>query len=229
MAVAFDAKMTTGNGTGGTYEEVNGLAAISSTGMTVGAGATLLVVLIVWHVAVTSPSATWNGVAMTLGPTISNTVRTAIFYLVNPTSGNKTLSASWTTSSATYMSAISFTGTDTTTGIKTSDSTTASDVASITVTSDASGGSVAAYTNDTAQTGTPNFNVIFSATDLAHNGYGNYQLGGTSNVHTFAGATPHTALAGVHVIPPSGGGAVIFQELAPAPAAGPQAGNSVSY
>ena len=210
-AVAFDAKMTAGNGSGGTYAEASSTTTISSTGMTVGSSATLLVVPLACYTngaTLSSLAATWNSVSMSLGPTlqVNTQIAVALFYLVNPATGNKTLAASWTgTANACYMSATSFTGTDTTTGIKTSDNVTASNASSITVASDANGATVAVYVNDTTQTGAPNFTVIFGAIDLKPNGYANYHLGGTSNVHTFAGATPDTALAGVHVI--SGGGA----------------------
>ncbi len=211
MSVSVDAVMTTGNGVGGAYAELATAGElITSSGMTVGSGATLLVVMILLgNTVAQTPVVTWDGVSMTVGPIllcITGVVQAAIFTLVNPHVGNKTLSASWSTGNATcYMSAISFKGTDTITGINSTDSTSGSNVASLTVTSSTDGATVATYINDTNTTGAPNFTAIFQATDLGGSpqfmvGYGNYKLGGTSNIHTFASATEDVAIVGVHVI-----------------------------
>ena len=212
MAVTFDAKMTAGNGTGGTYAEIStGGTTISSTGMTVGGSATLLVVTLVFGQFVASPSsitAKWNSVSMTAGPVsgVSGHTETAIFYLVNPTIGNNTLTASWTTTAQCYMSAVSFTGTDTTTPVITSDNATTTDATSLTVTSTSDGATVASYADDTATVPSANFTTIYAASDLLDNAAASYQLGGTSNVHTFT-ATVQTVsvLAGIHIVAPTAG------------------------
>jgi hypothetical protein len=212
MAVAVDATMTAGNGSGGKYAELASAAAtMSTTGMTVGASASLLIAVAIWDTNTTtpisSPTATWNSVSMSLGANINlagTAVSAAIFALVSPASGNKTLSLSWTHNAQVYVSAVSFTGTDTITGINAADNATTSNVNSLTVTSDTNGATVACYINDTATVPTTNFTQLFIASDLNGNGAANYNLGGTSNTHTFT-SSPQTAsvLAGVHVIAPS--------------------------
>jgi hypothetical protein len=183
------------------------------TAMTIGASATCLIVVIYWNAAITSPSATWNGVSMTLGPTVtSGASRTSIFYLPNPATGSKTLASSWTTTAQGYISAISFTGTDTTTCIKTSDSTTSA-TASLTVTSDANGATVASYGNDGTGT-SPGINntLIYSDIGGAPNGAAAYTTGGTSASYTYSGGSADQVFAGVHVIAPAASGAQGFNK-----------------
>lgn len=211
MSVAFDANMTGGNGVGG--KDQNASAATSVTGatlITVGAGASLLVVTLTWgsgaSVDPTSRTCTWNGVSMTEGPSVGVTdggthrERVSIFTLVNPAPGQNALTASWTGSCDAYMSATSFSGTDTATGIKVADSITATATTTITPTSDASGATVACFAVDGGAP-TTNFNQIYSEAPLTPGGGASYQLGGASNAHTFTGAGGTIqALAAVHVI-----------------------------
>ena len=211
-AVAKDAIMTGGTiGGGGTGADdyFSEVATVSTTGMTVGASATCLVVVIEWNAAITSPSATWNGVSMTLGPTVtSGSSRTTIFYLPNPATGNKTLVSSWTTIAEGYISSISFTGTDTVTCIKTSDSTTAA-TGSLTVTSDANGATVASYGNDgTGQSPGINNTLVYSDIGGTPNGAAAYTTGGTSASYTYTGGTMDQVFAGVHVIAPAVSGVI---------------------
>jgi hypothetical protein len=211
MAAALDASMTAGNSADGLNQQASAVTTISSTGITVGASATLLVATLTFATT-TNPTGitmTWNSVSMTAGPSVtSSTVLSLIFYLINPASGAKTLSASWTTANDCYMSAVSFTGTDTVTGIKVSDNTTATNVTSITVPSSTDGATVANFSVNGA-TPTVNFTKIWAESPLAPGGGGSFTLGGTSNVHTFTGAGGSLqALVGVHVLASSSAGII---------------------
>lgn len=201
--------MTAGNSADGFNQEASGVTSISSTGITVGSSASLLVGVLVFAASSgsmpTSLGMTWNGVTMAPGPTIISQsgapyAVVAIFALVNPVFGTKTLQGTWTNAQDCYMSAISFTGTDTTTGIQTADNTTATQTTSITVPSSADGATVAVFAADGAAP-TVNFNKIFSEAPLNPGGGASYQLGGASNAHTFTGAGgTRQALVGVHII-----------------------------
>lgn len=212
-AVAKDASMTAGNGgNSATYAQFSAATSASSTGMTVGASATCLLVLVAFDPPVTSPSATWNSTSMTLAASSSNgaNVEAAVFVLVSPASGNKTIALSWTTSSQGYYTAISFTGTDTSTCIKSTDSvhtTSSSANASVAITSDANGATVAQEIDDDgiATTNTNGTAIESSSTNLTPNAADSFILGGTSNTHTFNNGAGNVAFAGVHVIAPSGG------------------------
>lgn len=202
MAVAFDAKMTGGNGTSGACQKVAGATSISSTGMTVGSGATLLIVVLHWqNVPTGTISVTWDSVACTINASndITNgSNRSIIAYLINPNVGNKTLAASWTTSVDCYMSCASFTGTDTSTAVQ--DFVEGNSSTTVTVTSSTDGATVAIWgTNGSAPT--TNFNQIFVQSDLNPGAGASYQLGGTSNAHTFTGAGGSSpAYCGIHAI-----------------------------
>ncbi len=110
MAVVFDAQSSA---------DTTGAAAVSfsnSTNLTVGTGANRgLVVLIAWSsTAPTGISITWDGVALSLvsGATSVNGAagNTAIYCLVNPNSGTKTLAGSWTGSRDFYVAGVAYTG-----------------------------------------------------------------------------------------------------------------------
>lgn len=212
MAVGFDAKMTAGNQT--TLETASAASSISSTGMTIGGSATLLIAVLVLGTNATNPtgiSMTWNSVSMTAGPSITAgpaaRVTATVFYLVNPTTGNKTLAGAWTGAKDAYMSCASFTGTDTTTGVQAADNTTASGTTSIAVPTDSSGATVACFVCD-GSTPTITQTTIFAYAALNPGGGASYALGGTTtNTHSFTGAGGSAqALAGVHIIA-SGGAA----------------------
>src|SRR2546428_1377515 len=149
MAVAFDAKMTGGNSADGLNQETSSGTTCSSVGgMTVGAGATLLVGVIGFGPSVpTSVTMTWDGVSMTNqgGLVTDNSVTAALFTLVNPNAGAKTLTCSWTTATDAYMSCVSFTGTDTTTGINAPDTVTAVTAPTLTLTGASNGATVANF------------------------------------------------------------------------------------
>jgi hypothetical protein len=217
MAVAIDATMTGGNSPDGLNQEASGTTSISSTGITVGASATGLVAALVWQDPVAGTGSapatravTWNGVAMTeaafVTSSVIHTVSVGIYVLANPAAGAQTLSATWTNTQDAYLSAVSFTGTDTSTVVNATDSTTTTQTTSITVTSDTNGATVAVFGVD-GSAPTVNFTKIFSDAPLAPGGGASYTLGGTSNGHTFTGSGGGTqALAGVHVIAGAGGG-----------------------
>jgi len=98
------------------------------------------------------------------------------------------------------MSAVSFKGTDTVTGINAGDSTSIANNTSLTVTSTTDGATVANFAVNGA-TPTLNFTKIWAESPLQPGGGGHYALGGTSNVHTATGAGGTVqAFVGVHVI-----------------------------
>lgn len=211
MSVAPDAVMVGGNSSDGDCQQVSGATSISSTGITLGASATIIVAFMAFQSSVTAITMTWNGVAMTAGPTFTTLANTvAIFYLVNPATGNHTLAAAWTGSSDCYMGAQSFTGSDTITGIASGDSVTGngSGAASLAVASDANGATAAAYCANGSGP-TTNFTQIYQNDPLNPCGGASYQLGGATNTHTFtAGGSPSTQVAcGIHIIASTGAAA----------------------
>ncbi len=206
MAVGNDTTMLTGNSADGFNQQVSGATSISSTGINVGAAATGLIACLTFNANVGSVAATWNAVGMTLGPNVnSGVVRSSILSLPNPASGAQALAASWTTAADCYMSAASFTGTDTSTVVKVADNITAINTTTITVTSDTAGATVANFAVDGGAP-TVNFTKIYSEAPLGPGGGASYTLGGTSNAHTFTGAGGTVqALTGVHILAPSAG------------------------
>lgn len=211
--------MLTGNSADGFNQQASGATSISSTGINVTGSATGLIIPVVWQSStanVSNIAGTWNGVSLTLGPSRNVSagarfVTSAILILPLPASGAKTLALTWTTAADCYMSAVSLTGTDTSTVTNASDNVTASATTSITVTSDTSGATVAVFGVD-GGTPTVNFTKIFAEAPLNPGGGANFTLGGTSNVHTFTGGggTIQT-LSGVHVIAGGGGGGRTFR------------------
>jgi hypothetical protein len=179
----------------------------NGTGITVGASATLLLATAVYQgsSAATSKTATWNGVSMALSATQDVTHAgafgtSAIFTLVSPASGSQALNLSWTNTCDCYVGAISFTGTDTTTGIEAGDTQQSTTGIAITVTSTTDGATVGAAERNSGEptmTGT----TIWKYAVLDPGGGSDYQIGGVSNVHTFtfAGGTEQ-AMVGVHII-----------------------------
>jgi hypothetical protein len=152
---------------------------------------------------------------MTAGPSISDSsgVIVKIFVLPNPATGNKTLAASWTGTNDAYMTAISFTGTDTSTCTKASDNnthdfSTITSSPNLTMTSDANGATFVIEMDPSAGISSTNFNTVFINLALNPNAAASYQLAGTSNNHTFTLASSDAAVvAGVHIIAPAGGAA----------------------
>jgi len=209
MAVAFDAKMAGGNGAGGTFQQSSAATSISSAGMTIGGSGSCLIAFLHIQAAATNISMTWNGVSMSAhGATTdvnTHTETVAMFALPNPATGNKTLAGSWTTAGDAYMSCVSFSGTDTVTGVKTANDITTTRTQTLAVVTDATGATVVAFTGDSA-TPTVDQTQIWSGAPLGPSGGASYAIGGTgTNTHTFTGGGDVTeALVGVHVIVPQG-------------------------
>ncbi len=211
--------MTGGNSTD-THSQWIGVAgtSISTTGLTVPSGTTLLLagLLLAGSSNVPgSPACTWDSVGMNVIATINNSATpdqfVAAFSLVNPTAGNFTLDATWINSTKGYLTAICFSGTDTATGYKSADTVTntstsagpyavsvntASGDATVVFAGDTGGGAISA-TNQTS---------IFVGTQAAGNAGGSYAIGGSgSNSHTFgpAGSAICSAWIGIRVIAPT--------------------------
>jgi hypothetical protein len=130
------------------------------TTFTVTAGSTLLVAVLHTSANVSATSLTWDngGTNQAMTPIIDTlsgaTIRQQMFIRINPTSGNKTLHAAWTTSSDAVLGAIAFSGTDTT-GYNSADNQTANAGAanqSLTITSTTDGATLAALSDNNAPT-----------------------------------------------------------------------------
>ena len=204
MAVAADAVMTGGNSSDGDCLQLDNSTGGSTAGMTVGSGATLLVATACWQTgAVTARAMTWDGVAMTEALTFQRVAgansRVSLFTLVSPNVGNKTLAISWTTTSDCYVGCVSFTGTDTVTGYNAANNAT-STTTTVTVTATSDGATVAVWTTN-GSTPTMNFTKIWDDAPFDPGGGSTYQLGGSSNGHTFTGAGGSNETgAGINVI-----------------------------
>lgn len=207
VGASFGAVTKTDSGTPSSVLATAGTQ-LDLTTFTVTAGSSCLIAMLTTNNTITSPSLNWDNAgtpqAMTSAGSIQNTVRDQMFYLVNPTSGNKTLRATWTTSRIAVLGAIAFTGTDTTTCINTANTATniaTSAAPTVTVTSTAAGGTVAMCGTTTADpTGTTTFTQIYLRNGT-NRGVASYGLGGTSNAHNFtASASIAWACMGVNVI-----------------------------
>src|SRR5262245_53754968 len=202
MAVAVDVLMTVGNGGSADCQTANDATSIDSTGITVSVGASLLTCIPAFRgnsVAPASVSGTWNGVALNQAMQVTNGLNSVgVYTLVSPASGAQTLHLEWTNAADCYMSAISFTGTDTVTGYNASDNQN-STTTSVTITSTTDGATVAVSCKDSGDP-TMNQTQIFVESPLAPGGGGSYALGGTSNEHTFTYAGGSEQInAGIHI------------------------------
>jgi hypothetical protein len=223
MSVTIDAAMTGGNG-GACQYILGNLTSATSTGMTVGASASCLLVLFSLganSVAVSSPACTWNGVSMNLAMFINNAaspqLSAGIFVLLNPTSGNHTIAMSWTGASDGYISAISLIGTDLVTGYKSADNVTGTATTGITpniaVNTDVNGATLV-IVGDTSGGNAPapnNQTQLFTNDDSSPNAGASYALGGTgTNTHGFNVLTGAVCVvwAGIHIIAPASGPAL---------------------
>lgn len=203
-AVAFDAKMTGGNAADGMNQEGDNVTSVTSAaGLTIGASATCLVGTLVLQAASTAVSGvtmTWNGGAMTAGPVaVFGTNSAHLFYLSSPITGTRALTASWTNTADAYLSGVSFSGADSAACVNAAHNVTATNTTTITVTSSTDGATIAVFSVN-GSTPTMNFTPIWDDAPLAPGGGASYQLGGTSNAHTFTGAGGSTqALVGIHI------------------------------
>lgn len=207
MAVALNAKMAAGNSADGLNQEATGVTSINSTGITVGAASLLTTVLHAQNgtAPITNLAGTWSGAALTKEIQADNNTgihkaSNAILYRISPAAGANTLSCSWTTASDVYMSAASWTGTDTVTPLKVADTVSGAAGTTVTVTSAANDATLASWGTD-GSTPTVNFNKIYAEAPLAPCGGASYQLGGSSNGHTFTGGGgTMPAWTGVHIL-----------------------------
>lgn len=213
MAIAND-------GTG--IDNTKGLGTTASiTSFTVGTGSNRLLVASMCFASqgVASVAATWNSVALTQAQRMDNALGSLQHWvLINPTSGNLTFSASWTTSCNFTLALSEYSGADQTTGFQSADNSTASGTStavSIVVTSTTDGATVASTLNGTntysAETQTQIFRLLQGtvATD------GTFALGGTSNTHGFTISSSGAWIAaGIHLLAASGGGGGIPAGLA---------------
>lgn len=221
MAVGFDAVMTGGND-GGDVQSVSGGSSFSAASLiTVGASATLLVVGMSFQQngATAAPAglaATWNGTSMTAGPTaVEGQVTAAVFYLISPAAGANTLAVSWTGGGQDlYCGAVSFTGTDTSTGINAADNQsahgltgTSSNVTVTTANGDATVGCSVADANEP----TVAFTKFYGAQNLNPGGGGDYKLstsGSDAHTYSYSGGSVFAGV-GIHILAGAGGGNVI--------------------
>lgn len=96
---------------------VAGGTSFSDTNLTIGASANALIVLLSTGGDSSTPTVTWNGVALTLlVQTVSTGVNgyAGIFGMINPATGNHTLAGSWTNSNDAFIVGVSFSGVNTT-------------------------------------------------------------------------------------------------------------------
>lgn len=218
-AVSHDAEMTGGNGAGGNGApagaDFHGTAASlsSSTAITIGASATLLIVDISnlnSGGSTTGLGCTWNGVSMTQAVIETNgNISTSIYVLVNPATGAKTLACTFPSSgsNAWYVHASSFTGTDTTTGYKSADNVTSTSTP-ITINTTANDATFASYSCDGGGSGAAsNFQITYDDVANTQNGSGSYEIGGAgTNSHAFTCTGGTEAGVGIHIIAPTSGG-----------------------
>ena len=203
-AVSVNNTMSGGNGASGKSQQVSTNTTIQSTGLTINSGTnSMLVTLLVWSsgTAPTGVTAEWDSAGTPQALTQAGTVQfdtnssVAIFYLLNPTVGNKTLTANWTNAQDCVMSAICF---DNAGGIAAGD-TQQNSTNTVTVTSGANDATVAVYNCD-GGTPTGSQTNIFDNSALGPSSSGDYALGGSSNAHTFTiGSSTFRVTIGIHV------------------------------
>lgn len=114
MALAIDATATAATTTAGA-------TSLTNANLTVGAGATCLLAVIVFQEQLATPGTInvcrWDSAGTNQATTLVASIQsdntnllTQFYALVNPTTGNKTLSASWTTSVPAVLNVMSFSG-----------------------------------------------------------------------------------------------------------------------
>jgi hypothetical protein len=215
MAVTVNANMTGGNGASGQSQQATSVTALTANGLTIAAGAnTSLVVPVVWSNGGTVPTGVtvnWdNGgapQAMTLAGSIQSPgggPHAAIYYLQNPTTGNRTLQLNWTNVADCVAGAIAFDNV----GSYVSGDTVQNNTNTVTITSAAGDATISVYNCDG---GTPvgDKTLIWANSALGPSAAANYNIGGTST-HTYEIGTSSTrCTVGIHLQQFSGGGNVI--------------------
>jgi hypothetical protein len=205
---------------------VNSVSAtsISLTTFTVGSGANrcLVAMLSFSLTTVSAISVTWDGTAMTQAATYTGTdatlkVITQLYVLINPTSGNKTLTASWTGASVVTLAAVEFSGADQVTCYASADNVTgehSADPDTLTITSTTDGATVALTGNNFAFYTAVNQTEIYRGSDNGLATDASYALGGTSNTHTFTiNDTRPADHVGIHILAVTAAGGVSRKTL----------------
>lgn len=208
MAVAVDA--TTTATAGG-----SSVTTLALTTLTVGSGSNrALLAFIAIGAASTAMTVTWDVVganqAMALigTATLVGTVKFQVWGLVNPASGNKTLTASWTNAASLSMDAMSFTGVDQTGGTTSfpnfNTATAISTTPSVAITSN-----VGDYVVATGCTTGVTINSMNNTTlhiDGAHFGFGsNYATGsaGSTTMSAVLASSIDWSIIGVDIAAPA--------------------------
>ena len=197
MAVVFDAKTAS-------FTEGNGVATISISNMTVGSGANSALLCLVWFSGTDALPAgltvVWDngGTNQSMTQVVSTNFGDsninaggAIFGLVAPTSGNKTLKITWTGNQEVHACAVSFTGVNQTGGATSfahgNTNTASANTGTITVTSATGNMVVAGDTNNQTGWGAISGTTIATTTTGPNLGcVGSYTAGAASVVSTFA-------------------------------------------
>lgn len=220
MPVAFSNKPNGYSGPSGfSHEAVNATSIAPTTGFTVNSGDTTLVSMISFSSwTVSAPAAglamTWDGVSMNNRSQVTHSnnpplgaqqATTAIFTLESPNVGEKTLSCSYSPAQDCYLSAATFTG-----SVFDAAATPVTGNTQITINSASDGATIASWASDGAAP-TCNFTTIYSEAPNNPAGGASYNIGGTSNTHTFTGGNvPMQAIVGVF-LSAKGGIGPLFQ------------------
>ena len=214
--VAIDAVMTNG----GADSANSGLpyaynvatnTGLSTTGMTVGVGATLLTAILTLNGNAAAPTCFWNGVSMNLAEAGTGAGAGAyVFTLTAPASGNHTLAAAWAGGFKGYLSSISWLNTDTVIGYQPGDSasgySTATGAQSVPINTGSTGATLCILGNNGGTPAATTGTQIFSSGLGAPNAAASYILGGSgANTHSFngGGSSSAAAWASIHIIAPS--------------------------
>lgn len=216
MAVAIDAKSTAQTDT-----SVNATSATHAN-LTVGASLSngALAFIGIWDIkTVSAISMTWdnggtNQAMSSLGTPVSTTGVNgliALFGRINPTSGNKTLSCSWTTSSRVSLYGISWTGVDQTSVAVAfphyNTATATSATASVTITSATGNAVLAAFVAQSAAFSSPTQTELFNDQVQLNFNAGAQRAAGAANVALqYSLASDIWAAAGVDILAASAGG-----------------------
>ena len=186
--VSFDAKATSA-----TVQTSPGTT-ISNANLTVGSGANraLVATLSFNNNNPSSVSCTWDvggtnqSMTLIVNGVYSTTARSSLWGLIAPTSGNKTLTCSWTGNAEAYLSAVSWTGVNQTGGSTSFPDSAATNGASSsgsnTITSQVNDAAIDAFFTNTAPgTLTPTQTVVYN-TSTASYMMGSTRAAGSSSV-----------------------------------------------
>lgn len=207
MAVALN---TGDSGTPNAHTGFNGTAVtLSNTTYTVGAGTNVVLFAILTFgnnagTDVTVSSVVWDdggtNQSMTrIGGGIFNDTRVEIWYRQNPTTGNKTCKADWTTAADCVLGLVSFTNAGVPVDTPVTNTGTAGNPTTGAIASTADGATLAAYclkenaAPSNSQTDLYTDNTTFAGTTAS------YETGGTSVTYTFGSATIAWAAMGIHI------------------------------